>query len=216
MVAATLVLTACNVGGGDGEGHESGPEAPVTGSDGGEPAAGGPTPDLPVPEGVVLADPGSEHGLGETATIAWKIKGGDVGVLAVKVRKLVKAHISDLKDWQLDRAGRRASLYYVTMTVANAGETDLSGLRVPLYVRERGGALVESSEFKTDFDPCPSPDLPKGFEPAEKVTFCQAYLVPRHGKLEAVAFAPTPRFNPVTWVGKVTQPKRPKKKPSAG
>ena len=32
----------------------------------------GPTPYLPVPDGVVLTDQGSELGLGETAIVAWR------------------------------------------------------------------------------------------------------------------------------------------------
>ncbi len=62
----------------------------------------GPAPYLPVPDGVVLTDPGSELGLGEQATVAWRPRQGDVGVLNVKVRKLVKADIKDLQEWQLD------------------------------------------------------------------------------------------------------------------
>ena len=137
-------------------------------------------------------------------------------MLGVKVRKLVKADIKDLQNWQLDAAGRGSALYYVTVTVANVGDPDLSGQRIPLYVLDGAGALVESSAFKTDFDPCPSPALPEGFVTGEKMTVCQAYLVPKRGELEAVSFRPTAKFNPITWVGKVTEPKKPKKSPSAG
>ena len=218
-VVAVLSLTACNVGGDGGDGgagDRAGPEGTATTDAGSQTPGSGPTPYLPVPDGIVLTDPGSELGLGERGNVAWRLKTDDVGVLAVKVRKLVKANISDLKNWQLDPAGRRSALYYVTVTVANIGDSDLSGLRIPLYVLDGAGALVESSEFKTDFDPCQSPDLPDGFVTGEKVTVCQAYLVPKRGKLEAVAFRATPKFNPVRWVGKVTEPKPVKKKASSG
>jgi hypothetical protein len=206
-----LLLAGCNVGGGgSGDGSGPGAEGTSSGSDA-TPGGGGPTPYVPVPDGVVLADPGSELGVGETANIAWELDGGRVGVLAVKVRKLFHAKISDLANWQLDKAGRRSSLYYVTMTVANLGDSDLSGLRVPLFVLDGAGAFVESSEFKTDFDPCPSVALPTDFVAGQKVTLCQAYLVPQHGKLAAVAFRATPTFNPVRWVGKVKAPKSPRK-----
>ncbi len=221
-VAAAALLagafTGCNVG---GDGGGPGPNGPTSspadgagGTDSGTPssAGGAATPYLPVPDGVVLADPGSEFSLGETANVAWELPGdGGVGVLAVKVRKLFQAKISDLKNWQLDLEGRRSSLYYVTVTVANLGDADLGATRIPLYVRAANGTLVESSEFKTDFNPCPSLDLPDGFATGDKVTLCQAYQVPKRGRLQAVAFAPTPTFNPVTWVGKVKQPKPPKK-----
>ncbi len=170
-----------------------------------------------MPDGVVLTTPGSELGLGELATVAWRPPRGRVGVLNVKVRKLVKADIKDLKDWQLDAAGRSSALYYVTVTVANVGDEDLSGRRIPLYVLDGAGALVESSAFKTEFDPCPSRAMPEGFVTGEKTTVCQAYLVPERGDLKAVSFRPTAKFNPITWVGKVSEPPKPKKKPrSAG
>jgi hypothetical protein len=104
------------------------------------------------------------------------------------------------------------------MTVANVGDLDLSGQRIPLYVLDAANALVESSAFKTDFEPCPSPAIPDGFVTGEKVTVCQAYLVPKRGELKAVGFRPTKKFNPITWVGKVTEPKtKPSTKaPSAG
>ena len=44
----------------------------------------------------------------------------------------------------------------------------------------------------------------------EKTTVCQAYLVPKRGDLKAVSFRPTEDFNPITWVGKVTEPKKPR------
>jgi hypothetical protein len=157
----------------------------------------------------VLTDPGSELGLGEQATVAWRPRRGQVGVLDIKVRKLVRADIRALKDWRLDAAGRSSALYYVTVTVANAGELDLSDRRVPLYVIDGSGALVESSAFKTEFEPCPSPAMPDGFVTGEKTTICQVYLVPEQGELEAVGFRPTEDFNPITWVGKVTEPKTP-------
>ena len=89
------------------------------------------------------------------------------------------------------------------MTVANVGDQDLSGQRIPLYVLDGANALVESSAFKKEFKPCPSPALPDGFVTGEKVTVCQAYLVPKRGTLVAVSFRPTEKFNPITWVGKV-------------
>ena len=213
-LAAAALLTACTVGGGSGpEGDGAGSTSAASGGD--ATPGSGPAPYLPVPEGVVLTDPGSELGLGEQATIAWRLREGGVGVLNVKVRKLVQADIKALQEWQLDAGGRTSSLYYVTMTVANVGDVDLGDRRIPLYVLDGANALVESSAFKTDFEPCLSPALPGGFVTGEKVTVCQAYLVPKRGELKAVSFRPRKNFNPITWVGKVTEPqKKPKEKAS--
>jgi hypothetical protein len=215
------VLTACT--GGDGSSASGSPtgeaeEASTTVASGGDATPGGkPSSYLPVPAGVELTDPGSELGFGEQATVAWRpMKGDGVGVLDVRVRKVVRADIKALQNWQLDAAGRDSSFYYVTMTVANVGDRDLSGQRIPLYVLDGTNALVESSAFKKEFKPCPSPALPKGFVTGEKVTVCQAYLVPQRGEVDAVSFRPTERFNPITWIGKVTEPKEPEKSGGAG
>jgi hypothetical protein len=171
-----------------------------------------------VPDGVVLTEPGSELGLGESAVVAWQPRQGEVGVLRMKVRKMEHADIKALKDWQLDAAGRRSSLYYLTVTVENSGEQNLGGRRIPLYVLDDADNLVGSSSFRSRFTPCPSPALPDAFAPGDKTTACLAYLVPRQGSLEAASFRPNERFNPITWVGKVIEPKpdKPKKTADAG
>ena len=123
-LAAALVLTACTAGdGSSGTGSPTGEtsEAGTTAASGGGDATprAKPSTYLPVPAGVELTDPGSELGFGEQATVAWRpSKGGDVGVLDAKVRKVVHADIKALQNWQLDAAGRGSSLYYVMMTVA--------------------------------------------------------------------------------------------------
>ena len=210
-LAAAVLLPACTVGdgsSGSGDGGSGGTSA----TDGSSATPGSsPAPYLPVPDGVVLTDPGSELGLGEVATVAWRPRPGRVGVLNIKVRKLVKADIKALKDWRLDADRRSSALYYVTVTVANVGDVDLSGRRIPLYVLGGAGMLVESSAFKTKFDPCPSRAMPDGFVTGEKTTVCQAYLVPERGDLRAVSFRPTDDFNPITWVGKVTEAKPPRR-----
>jgi hypothetical protein len=213
-LAAVLVLAACSGDGSSGSGSPTGDAAPdgTSAASGGDATPGSePSPYLPVPTGVVLTDPGSELGFGEQATVAWRPEQGQVGVLDVKVRKVFAADIKALQNWQLDAAGRGSSLYYVTMTVANIGDEDLSGQRIPLYVLDGANALVESSAFKKEFKPCASPALPDGFVTGEKVTVCQAYLVPKRGTLVAVSFRPTEKFNPISWVGKVTEPKEPEK-----
>jgi hypothetical protein len=207
LAAAALLLGACT-GSGDGSGGPSG--------DGGGPGGptgtlAGPTPYLPVPDGVVLTDQGSELGLGETAVVAWRPAKGEVAVLSLRVRQLRRAPIKELADWQLDAAGRTSSLFYVTVTAENLGETDLGGTRIPLYVADDNSALVESNAFKTEFRPCPSPALPATFATGDTTTACLVYLVPAHGRLTSVTFRPAAKFNPITWVGKVEQPAKPKK-----
>jgi len=218
-LAMALVLSGCS---GSSEGSNSSAAGgnrvgtTAAGDDGvGTTAAAGPKPYLPVPDGVVLTDEGSELGLGESAVIAWRPrlgKGkGHVGVLKVTVRKFQRVPIDALAQWQLDKAGRASSLFYVTVAVANVGERDVGGSRIPLYVLDAKNTLVESNAFATAYKPCPSSALPASFPSGKKTTACLVYLVPQRGRLKAASFRPTPTFNPITWVGRVTQPKKPKK-----
>jgi hypothetical protein len=214
LVVGLALAAALFLGGCTGPSDDS--EAASGDGTGTSTAGGGPSPHLPVPNGVVLTDQGSELGLGESAVVAWRPKQGEVGVLKVTVRKLERAPIKALLDWQLDAAGRKSSLFYVTVTVENAGELDLRGRRIPLYVADGRNSLIESNAFKTEYQPCPSPALPEPFASGEETTACLVYLVPDHGRLTSVTFRPGEKFNPITWVGKVVQPKKPKKPKAEG
>jgi hypothetical protein len=221
LLAGVLAVSACSDGGGSGGASST---AGATASSGGAAAAGGsptdgiPAPYLPVPDGVVLTDQGSELGLGEPAVIAWRPRQGEVGVLKLTVRSLEHADIKALKDWQLDAAGRASSLYYVTVSAKNVGHGNLGGRRIPLYLLAGRNTLVESNAFRSRFAPCPSPALPKSFGEGAQTKACLVFLVPRHGRLHAASFRPTEDFNPITWVGKVTEwkPPKPKKKDKQG
>ncbi len=218
LAAAALLLGACTGSGDDSEGSSSpaGDGASGTPVATDDPDDGIPPPYLPVPAGVALTDQGSELGVGETAVVAWRPSKGKVAVLSLRVRQLRRAPIQVLADWQLDEAGRSSSLFYVTVSAENLGEEDLGGTRIPLYVASGATTLVESNAFKTEFKPCPSPALPDEFGTDAKTTACLAYLVPDHGRLTSITFRPSAKFNPITWVGEVEQPAKPKKKPSAG
>jgi hypothetical protein len=225
LLAGVLAVSACSDGAGSGAASSTaGASTSASASSGestpeeGSPTDGTPAPYLPVPDGIVLTDQGSELGLGEPAVVAWRPRQGEVGVLKLTVRSLEHADIKALKDWQLDAAGRASSLYYVTVSVKNLGDGDLGGRRIPLYLLAGLNTLVESNAFRSHFEPCPSPALPKSFGPGDQTKACLVYLVPRHGQLHAASFRPTEDFNPITWVGKVTEwkPPKPRKKTASG
>ena len=216
LAAAAVLLGACT-----GSGDESSLPSGSAGASGtsvatDDPDDGVPPPYLPVPAGVLLTDQGSELGVGEKAVVAWRPAKGELAVLSLRVRKLRRAPIQVLADWQLDAAGRKSSLFYVTVTAENLGDEDLGGTRIPLYAASGATALVESNTFKTEFKPCPSPALPSTFATGDKTTACLVYLVPAHGQLTSITFRPNAKFNPITWVGEVEQPAKPKKPQKQG
>jgi hypothetical protein len=98
-----------------------------------------------------------------------------------------------------DKAGRASSLFHVTVSVANVGERNVGGSRVPLYVLDASNTIVESNAFVTVYKPCPSTALPASFASRGKTTACLVPLVPQRGRLKAASFRPPPRFTPITW-----------------
>lgn len=171
-------------------------------------------PYLPVPDGVTLTEPGTELEVGDPATVAFRPRKGQVGVLKLTVRKLARVNIDALADWQLDDVAEGSSLFFVTVAVKNRGEKDLGGLRVPLYAAAGNKTLVESTAFKTLFKPCPSGPLPPRFNPDDQVKTCLVYLLPNAGKLAGITFRHDLKFDPITWTGEVEQPKPKPKKPA--
>jgi len=169
-------------------------------------------PYLPVPAGVELTAQGSQLSVGESATVAYEIKQGEVGVLDIKVTRLEKTSFKkSFVGWDLDPGQKQANPYFVRATVTNRGDTDLGGRRAPLYIVDGENTLVESTSFASSFEACEPGAFPKKFKTGKKTEVCLVYLAPRKGDLVAVSFRPTQEFDPITWTGKLQKPKPPKK-----
>lgn len=152
-----------------------------------------------------LTIPGTSLALGSSATVAWQPSQHTVGVLDLTVTALHKTSFKEsFTGWELDAATKATAPYFVEATVRNAGSTDLSGQRVPLYGSAASGALVEASTFATDFKPCGPSVLPTPFPAGASADVCLVYLVPQAGALDGVTFRPTESFTPITWTGAVT------------
>jgi hypothetical protein len=206
-LAAVVVAAALAGCSGDDDPEAEG----TTGPSASETATGSPEPTLPVPAGVELSPQGSQLVVGDTATVAYEVKQGVVGVLDLKVTRLEKTTIKkSFVGWDLDQGQRKASPYFVRVTVTNRGETDLGGRRVPLYVVDDDNTLVEPTTFSSAFTACEPGSFPKKFPPGKKVKACLVYLVPRKGDLVAASFRPTQEFDPITWTGELQDPKPPK------
>jgi len=183
-----------------------------------------------VPAGIELTEPGLESSLGDWATVAWelpadpvkKTKKGKkakkakvkVAVVKLRVKRVEAATLKEFAGWDLNKAARKSNPFFVQMTVKNVGKTDLSGVKIPLYIVDGTDTLIRPSTFVGDFTACPSTPFPDGFKPGKSIKVCNVYLSPKNGGLAAVSFRPTEKFDPIIWTGKAVpyESKKGKKK----
>jgi len=212
--ALTAALAFAGCGGDDSDGTtEGGPEPSetTTAVDGTEAAY------LEAPEGVELTEPGTELGLGESAVAAWTPRQDLVGVVEVAVSAVERGTIArDFQGYSLDEASQTATPYFVRAEVTNDGDTDLGERRLPLYLVDDTGRLVEPSpvdEATNTFAPCPRAVLPAVFAPDDEAETCLVYLVPSGASFDVVMFRPPEGVVPITWAGEPTayQPPKPPK-----
>jgi hypothetical protein len=169
------------------------------------------TPSLPVPAGVELSPEGSQLAVGDTATVAYALPKGEVGVLDLKVTRLEKTSFKkSFVGWDLDESQKSSNPYFVRVTVTNRGETDLGGKPVPLYIVDGTNTLVEANTFASAFPPCEPGTFPKKFKPGKSMKACLVFLSPKNGDLTAVSFRPTQDYDPITWTGEIKKPRPPK------
>ncbi len=207
-VAAGLVLSGCS-GGGDPDAEES-PSASNDAS-----ATESPTADVSVPEGVEVTAQGSDLEFGDSAVVVFEPDQKRSTLLGLTVKSARKGRLADFKGYVLDDPyTRKASYYYVKVTVENVGEGDVGGSPVPLWGVNGENTLLPAVSFTTDFKQCASTPLPKKFEEGDSVDTCLVYLSPDKGALEAVSFRPDQAFDPIEWTGEIKPPKKdePKKK----
>ena len=198
-LAATLTLAGCS---GSEETPEGAPSASPTESATAEPY-------LAVPDDVALTDQGSALEVGDTATVAYEPRQGEIAALDIKVTSLEKASFDQFVGWELTKPIRSTAPYFVRAMVTNVGDTELGSKKqdnptpVPLYAVDGENRLIESSLFTGSFKPCEGASLPKKFKTGDKLKACMVYLAPGKGDLAAVSFRPTQEFNPIIWEGEV-------------
>jgi hypothetical protein len=223
LLAAGLALTGC---GGDDEqptaerSDDSSPTSDATS----QAATPTPTTDVDVPAGVKLTDPGTRLAFGETARVAYEVRPptGDKGstkgsgtrkrttgtVLALTVESARKGSLADLAGFDLkDPYQRKASYYYVRVTVRNLGERRFGDVEVPLWGISGENTLLPPVRFTSAFSTCPTEALPAGFAPGARLQTCLVFLSPDKGSLEGVSYRPTEDDTPIEWHGKVAAPK---------
>jgi hypothetical protein len=208
LLASAGLLAGCSD---DDKGPDVGGSA-SPGDSGSTSLATGPAdPTLPVPDGVELSPEGSQLQVGETATVAYELRQGVVGVLDIRVTRLEKTSFKkSFAGWDLDQGQRKSNPYFVRVTLTNRGDTDLGGKKVPLYIVDGTNTLVEATTFASAFTPCEPGLFPKKFKSGRKMKACLVFLAPKKGDLTAVSFRPTQDYDPITWTGDLVKPKPPK------
>ncbi|WP_372736061.1 hypothetical protein [Nocardioides sp.] len=172
----------------------------------------GSTPSSGTSEGPELTAPGSELGLGETATVSYEVRQGVEALLDIKVTRLEKTSFKkSFSGWDLNASIKKTKPYFVRVTITNLSETDLAERPVPLYIVDGNDTLIEATKFKSKFKPCTPSTFPKKFGEGATAKVCLVYLAPDKGDLTAVSFRPTQEDLPITWTGKLKTP-RPIKK----
>jgi hypothetical protein len=208
LVATAGLLAGCSD---DDKGPDLGASASPGASDSSATSEPASASTLPVPEGVELSPEGSQLQVGDTATVAYELRQGVVGVLDVKVTRLEKTSFKkSFVGWDLDQSQRKSNPYFVRVTLTNRGDTDLGGKKVPLYIVDGTNTLVEATTFASAFPPCEPGVFPKKFKTGKKLKACLVFLSPKKGELTAVSFRPTQAYDPITWTGDLEKPKPPK------
>lgn len=169
---------------------------------------------LPVPEGVELTEPGTGLTVGEPAMVAWQPRQNLIGVLDIAVTRLEKTtFVESFEGWDVkEEQKQKVTPYFVHVTVANRGETNLSQRPVPLYALDSADTLIEATKFTEEFKPCPGGLLPKGFSTNDTTDVCMVYLVGEGLRLAGVTFRPEENFDPITWTGPIERIQKPEKK----
>ena len=220
-LAIALLIAGCSSDSSPQTTDSPQPPASVTPSPSASPTP--PPPYLKVPDGVELTPPGFALTVGERATVAWKLpvekpkkgnkkrKKAKVAVVSIRVDAIESATLKAFAGWDLKKEARQSNPFFVRVKILNLGETNLSGVRMPVYIVDGTNTLIPSSNFRGDFKPCANADLPKKFKPGKKAKVCLVFLSPDNGRLTAVSFRPIEQFNPITWTGETVAYVPPKK-----
>ncbi|MBD3945911.1 hypothetical protein [Nocardioides ganghwensis] len=192
LLGAALVLSAC-----------TSPEPPAAESESPTPTATSGT--------TTGTEPGTDLDFGDSAVLAWQPTQDLAGELELTVVTVAEQRQSVFDGWTRDESMAAARPYFVTVTLANVGETDLGGQDVPLYLRDTDGTLGAPWTLGGDFTACQSGPLPVPFEPGAEQEMCLVYLVPDGGRVRDLVFEPTEGYDPITWTGDVEEPVRQRK-----
>jgi hypothetical protein len=191
-LTAALGLVAC---GGDDSDDE-----------GGQPSGGGGGADVgEAGSGADVSGAGDTLSPGERAVVNYieygsggQEKRSKLGVTVLRVRE---GRSSDFKDFNLEKAERSATPYYIDVKFENRGQIPLTRHLIEPSVEDADGQeyqpinlIILSGTFK----PCPEYSKAK-LRPGESFTGCSPVLVPEGKDFERVRFQGDVTEDPVFW-----------------
>jgi hypothetical protein len=202
VLLGVTVLSGCASD--DGRAGEGAPTAaPSTTSSAGADAVDSSGPDAS-PAGEATTAPGSVLDLGDEATVLWRPTPDLEGVLELRVDEVREGRPRDFAGLVASGSVEGAQPYYVDVRLTNAGESDLGGFDVPLYLRDTSDSLGPPWGFEEPFAPCRSRPLPRSFPPGETAATCLVFFARTGAAYDAMAFQPAPEQEAITWTGDVT------------
>lgn len=208
---ALALLAGCGGNGGDAD-TDAETETPATDATSAVDESAEPEPYLEVPEQVTLTEPGAAMDLGQPATVAWQPRQKEVAALDLQVDRVERTSFDkSFSGYRINKKTAAMTPYFVRATATNPTGTDVGKLRVPLYLADNSGTLVEESVVKGDFGACPGGVLPKKLGKGKSADLCFVYFLAQGRKFDSVTFQLPGDLAAVTWSGKVAKKVQPPK-----
>jgi hypothetical protein len=155
---------------------------------------------------VGATEPGASLAAGDTASVKWSaLSAGNTFDVDVTVDRIEEAPRKDFADVSLDEDQKKATPYYVNVTIENTGETmprstnGEPGLGVG--ATDDKGQDLENVIFIGDFPPCEYVDPKLPLRKGKKYESCLVFLVPEGGTLGEVQWTGSAAYvtKPVVW-----------------
>jgi hypothetical protein len=144
--------------------------------------------------------PGTTLKLGGLAVVLIAPDTPRASLLRLRVMSIRRGWIRDLSYFNLSRATRRSTPYYVGVRFRNVGHADLGGERIPLYAVGGAQQVLPPVHIVGSFPTCHPPlPFPRPFGHGKHARGCLLYLVPHHGQLRSVQFRYGAASRPISW-----------------
>jgi hypothetical protein len=165
-----------------------------------KPTVSAPTSTKPTanPDGTTLM--GTTLAVGKRATVRYRVNPRRDSVLAIRVVRVRRGRLRDLRGFTLGPRARSSSVYYAWVEVRNVGTGDLGGRRLSLYAKVTDSLVVPPVSFGSAYPRCRDRHLHRPFRKNARATLCMVFLAPHHGKVTQVQWRIPSSPNAIAWV----------------